>query len=112
MASAQSGPANDHRCGSPRGPRPPRPLRRRPPCRASAGAELPRDDVDLAGYGAWLAGFIDAVGITEPVFLVGHSFGGAVSIQFAHDHQERVRTLVRVSSVGGSAWSKPGRLAS
>ena len=71
-------------------------------------AELPRERFDLDGYGAWLAGFLDAVGITEPVFLVGHSFGGAVSIQFAHDHQDRVRTLVLVNSVGGSAWSKPG----
>jgi pimeloyl-ACP methyl ester carboxylesterase len=71
-------------------------------------AELPAGQFDLDGYSAWLHGFLDAVGIDEPVFLVGHSFGGAVSIQFAHDHQERVRTLVLVNSVGGSAWSKPG----
>ena len=71
-------------------------------------AELPREHFDLDGYGTWLNGFLDAVGITEPVFLVGHSFGGAVSIQLAHDHQDRVRTLVLVNSVGGSAWSKPG----
>ena len=73
-------------------------------------AELPKDRFDLPGYGAWLNGFLDAVGIPadQPVFLVGHSFGGAVSIQFAHDHQERVRTLVLINSVGGSAWSTPG----
>jgi pimeloyl-ACP methyl ester carboxylesterase len=71
-------------------------------------AELPAGQFDLDGYSAWLAGFVDAMDIAEPVFLVGHSFGGAVSIQFAHDHQERVRTLVLVNSVGGSAWSTPG----
>ena len=73
-------------------------------------AELPSDRFDLPGYGRWLNGFLDAVGIRadEPVFLVGHSFGGAVSIQFAHDHQERVRTLVLINSVGGSSWTKPG----
>lgn len=69
---------------------------------------LPGDQFTIEGYGAWVAGFLDAVGIDEPVFLVGHSFGGAVSIQFASDHLERVRTLVLVNSVGGSAWSQPG----
>jgi pimeloyl-ACP methyl ester carboxylesterase len=71
-------------------------------------AELPSAEFDLDGFGAWLDGFLDAVGIDEPVFLVGHSFGGAVSIQFASEHQERVRTLVLINSVGGSAWSEPG----
>src|SRR5690242_4954572 len=57
-------------------------------------AELPDDRFTVAGYGEWLNGFLDAVGIgpDEQVFLVGHSFGGGVSIQFAHDHTERVRT--------------------
>lgn len=71
-------------------------------------ADLPADRFDLDGYGAWIEGFLDAVGIDEPVFLVGHSFGGAVSIQFASNHQERVRTLVLINSVGGSAWSAAG----
>ncbi|HUP87281.1 MAG TPA: alpha/beta hydrolase [Acidimicrobiales bacterium] len=70
--------------------------------------ELDREHFDLDGYASWLNGFFDAIGIDEPVFLVGHSFGGAVSIQFAHNHQGRVRTLVLINSVGGSAWSTPG----
>lgn len=70
--------------------------------------ELPAAEFDLEGLAAWVDGFLDAVGIDEPAFLVGHSFGGAVSIQFASEHLERVRTLVLVNSVGGSAWSQPG----
>lgn len=70
--------------------------------------DLPAGEFDLDGLAEWVDGFLDAVGIDEPVFLVGHSFGGAVSIQFASDHLERVRTLVLVNSVGGSAWSQPG----
>ncbi len=70
--------------------------------------ELPGDQADMAGYGAWVDGFLTAIGVDEPVFLVGHSFGGAVSIQFAHDFEGRVRTLVLVNSVGGSAWSSSG----
>jgi pimeloyl-ACP methyl ester carboxylesterase len=71
-------------------------------------AELPAEDFTLDGYARWLGGFLDAIGVEEPVFLVGHSFGGAVSIQFAHDTERRVRTLVLINSVGGSAWSTPG----
>lgn len=71
-------------------------------------ADLPEGASTLEGYASWLDGFLSAAGIDEPVFLVGHSFGGAVSIKFAHDHEDRVRTLVLVNSVGGSAWSSSG----
>ncbi len=36
--------------------------------------------------------------------LVGHSFGGGVAIKLAHDMPTRVRSLVLVNSIGGSAW--------
>src|SRR4051794_21856352 len=73
-------------------------------------AELPDDRFTVPGYAEWLNGFLDAVGIgaNERVFLVGHSFGGGVSIQFASDHTDRVRTLVLINSVGGSSWTAPG----
>jgi pimeloyl-ACP methyl ester carboxylesterase len=72
--------------------------------------ELPPDQFDLDGYARWLDGFLDAVGIRrdQKVFLIGHSFGGGVAIQFAHNHDGRVRTLVLINSIGGSAWSQPG----
>jgi pimeloyl-ACP methyl ester carboxylesterase len=67
-------------------------------------AELPRADFSLPGYAAWVEQFLQAVDVHEPVFLMGHSFGGGVAIQFAHDMPKRVRTLVLVNSVGGSTW--------
>jgi pimeloyl-ACP methyl ester carboxylesterase len=70
--------------------------------------DLPSSETTIDGYAAWVAGFLDAVAVTEPVFLVGHSFGGGVAIQLAHDFPGRVRTLVLVNSVGGSAWSHRG----
>jgi pimeloyl-ACP methyl ester carboxylesterase len=52
------------------------------------------------------------VHLDEPVFLIGHSFGGGVAIRFAHDYPERVRSLVLVNSIGGSAWKSGSRLRS
>jgi pimeloyl-ACP methyl ester carboxylesterase len=67
-------------------------------------AELPKAQFSLQGYAAWIEQFLQAVEVDEPVFLMGHSFGGGVAIQFAHDMPRRVRTLVLVNSVGGSTW--------
>lgn len=71
-------------------------------------AELRGRRFSLRGYGRWVDAFCDAVEISEPVFLVGHSFGGGVAIKVAHDHPERVRSVVLVDSIGGDAW-KLGR---
>jgi len=65
-------------------------------------------DLSFAGYAAWVNRFLDDVGVDEPVAVVGHSFGGGVGIRFAHDHLDRVRSLVLVNSVGGSAWGHHG----
>jgi pimeloyl-ACP methyl ester carboxylesterase len=68
-------------------------------------ADLPDAQLSLGGYARWVAEFIRAVGIAEPVTLVGHSFGGGVAIQTAHDAPELVSRLILVNSIGGSAWS-------
>ena len=70
--------------------------------------ELPRRLFSFAGYAEWVDAFLEAVGVTEPVFLVGHSFGGGVAIKLAHDFPQRVRYLVLVNSVGGSTWTSAG----
>lgn len=68
-------------------------------------ADLPAEDFSLAGYARWVDRFLTAVGVTEPVVLIGHSFGGGVAIQLAHDVVGRVSQLVLVNSIGGSAWT-------
>jgi pimeloyl-ACP methyl ester carboxylesterase len=68
-------------------------------------ADLPSSGFSFEGYAQWVAAFCDAVGIDEPLFVVGHSFGGGVAIRFAHDFPARVRSLVLVNSVGGSTWT-------
>jgi pimeloyl-ACP methyl ester carboxylesterase len=74
-------------------------------------ADVSRDELTLAGYASWVDEFLEAVGVTEPLIVVGHSFGGGVSIQVAHDFPERVRSLVLVNSIGGSVWSGAGSTA-
>ena len=68
--------------------------------------EIPERDFSIAGYARWVADLLDALEVTEPVVVVGHSFGGGVAIRLAHDHSDRVRSMVLVNSVGGSSWRK------
>ena len=67
-------------------------------------AELPGDQFSLRGYAQWVADLLDSLEIEEPAVVVGHSFGGGVSVRFAHDFRARVRSLVLVNSIGGSSW--------
>jgi pimeloyl-ACP methyl ester carboxylesterase len=71
--------------------------------------------VDLAGFGEsdplpgkatlpplaeFVRDFLDAVGETRPVHVIGNSLGGAVAMLLALRYPERVRSLVLVSSAG------------
>ncbi|MEO7398966.1 MAG: alpha/beta hydrolase [Ilumatobacteraceae bacterium] len=74
--------------------------------------ELPRTDFSIAGYGRWIADLLDALEVHEPAVVVGHSFGGGVAIRLANDHRQRVRSLVLVNSIGGSAWRRGSMMRS
>ncbi len=74
--------------------------------------ELPGSEFSLRGYAQWVADLLDMLEVEEPVVVVGHSFGGGVSIRLAHDHRRRVRSLVLVNSIGGSSWRKGNVLRS
>lgn len=71
-------------------------------------ADLPVAERSLRGYADWVARFLEAVGVEGPVEVVGHSFGGGVAVQLAHDHPQLVSALVLVNSIGGSAWQAAG----
>lgn len=68
---------------------------------------LPEDQCTVAGFAHWLDGVADHLGLGD-VVVMGHSFGGAVAIAFAHDHPRRVRALVLINSIGASAWARRG----
>ena len=69
---------------------------------------LPYKANDLGAFVEWVESFLDVVGVTEPVLLMGHSFGGGVAVRFAYDHPDRTRALVLVNSIGVSAWTHRG----
>jgi len=76
----------------------------------SGTAALAGDQCSLRGYADWVVAFLDEVGVTEPVLLIGHSFGGGVAIMTAHEHAKRVGALVLVNSIGGAVWRDDGEL--
>jgi long-chain acyl-CoA synthetase len=47
-----------------------------------------------------LTSVLDALGVNQPITLVGHSFGGAVAAEFASAHPERVERLALVATAG------------
>lgn len=71
-------------------------------------AALADRQTSIEGFAAWLDRFLETLETTEPVMVMGHSFGGGVAIAFAHDFPGRVRALVLVNSIGASAWAKRG----
>lgn len=75
-------------------------------------ADLPGARFSLSGYAQWIGELLDVLDVHEPAVVVGHSFGGGVAVQFAHDAPTRVRSLVLVNSIGGSSWRQGSKLRS
>ncbi len=57
------------------------------------------DDGSVAGLAATVLAAMDALGI-EQAHLVGHSLGGAVALQLALAHPDRVDSVTAISSAG------------
>lgn len=75
-------------------------------------SDKPRADYSLGAFAVWLRDLLDQLGVSR-VTLVGHSLGGGVAMQFAHQHPEYVERLVLISSGGlGSELGHTLRLMS
>ncbi len=58
-------------------------------------------------YAGWASRFLAAVDQKDPVTVIGHSFGGGVAIQLAHDFPEMVRSVILCNPVGGPVKCGP-----
>ena len=73
--------------------------------RGHGRSERPESGYTVDDMVSDLAGVLDAAGITEPVDLVGNSFGGLLGIAFALAHPERARSLVLVDAhMSDAGW--------
>jgi pimeloyl-ACP methyl ester carboxylesterase len=62
-------------------------------------SDRPDAAYDGAFYDAQLSALLDSLGVTEPVDLVGLSYGGFIVSHFTLSHRKRVRTLTLVDPV-------------
>ena len=66
----------------------------------SGGSDAPASgDYSPAGHATWLRDLLRALDV-DSATVVGHSFGGGVALQYAHQYPERVERLVLVASGG------------
>jgi len=65
--------------------------------RGHGSSSVPTTAYTLEAFTSDLAFVIDELGLDRPV-LIGHSFGGSVSLAFAAAHPDRVRALVMLDS--------------
>ncbi len=66
--------------------------------RGAGRSDKPQGPYTQAQFAQDLAGLLDALGVTEPILLVGASMGGIIAQAFIHDYPERVAKLVLACS--------------
>jgi pimeloyl-ACP methyl ester carboxylesterase len=75
--------------------------------RAHGRSDRPSRGYLLRDFTTDLRELLDGTRITEPVHLVGNSFGGTLAFAFAALHPERVRSIVAIESEPPTvAWSE------
>ncbi|MDA4844114.1 alpha/beta fold hydrolase [Hoeflea poritis] len=60
----------------------------------------PKARYDAEFFDRELAGLLNALGLNEPIGLVGYSMGGIISAEFAARHPERLSALVLLAPAG------------
>ena len=62
-------------------------------------ADLPPEDWDIRRYMEFVLRYLESANL-DKVHLIGHSFGGRISIMLGAEHPERVEKIVLVNSAG------------
>jgi pimeloyl-ACP methyl ester carboxylesterase len=63
-------------------------------------SKTPEEPWTVDGYVEWVKNFAERIEINSPIFLLGHSFGGRISIKFAIKYPEKIKSLILCSSAG------------
>jgi pimeloyl-ACP methyl ester carboxylesterase len=62
-------------------------------------SDKPRGDYSVGAFAVLLRDLLDALGVRR-VTVVGHSLGGGIAMQFAHQHRQYCKRMVLISSGG------------
>ena len=62
-------------------------------------SDKPRGDYSVGAFAVLLRDLLDALGVAR-VTVVGHSLGGGIAMQFAHQHRQYCERMVLISSGG------------
>ena len=63
-------------------------------------SDKPGTGYDMATIQSDLVKALDKLKVTEKIVLVGHSFGGAIAVEYASAHPERVEGLALIAATG------------
>ena len=74
-------------------------------------SDKPRGSYSMTEIHSDLQSTLDALGVSEPFVLAGHSFGGAVAAEFAAANPERVSHLILIACAGEFRLNPLYRLA-
>ena len=71
----------------------------------SGSDPLPWEDLRISSFARGMTGLLDHLGAPSALVL-GHSMGGAVAVQFAHDFPERTLGIIYRDGVATSSWKQ------
>jgi pimeloyl-ACP methyl ester carboxylesterase len=69
--------------------------------------KLTHQERSFSLYAGWAMRFLEAVGVSDSPVVIGHSFGGGIAIQVAHDYPDNIRSAILCNPVGGPVRCGP-----
>ncbi|MCB8944087.1 MAG: alpha/beta fold hydrolase [Ardenticatenaceae bacterium] len=73
-------------------------------------SDRPPDGYEMPRLLADITAVLHHLHITEPIILIGHSFGVAIATEFAHAHPQQVSRLILIAGAGEYNIPKPYKL--
>ncbi|RME82344.1 MAG: alpha/beta fold hydrolase [Caldilineae bacterium] len=81
-----------------------------PDLRGHGQSDAPLTEYTMPEMVADLEAIVEALQVREPFVLVAHSFGGAIAVEYANAHPERLSKLVLIATAGEYPLPRSARL--